>query len=121
MVDKRRKLDYVPVDICVKGSIVAAWKTWKERKTTKMIPIYNSTSIKNPSFVSINDQQIHIKYPSMNTIMYIEVTHVNCSFIAWTIKIVEQIIPALILDGILRMNGKKPKYECLKLHYFDQV
>ncbi|XP_070507994.1 fatty acyl-CoA reductase 2-like isoform X2 [Chironomus tepperi] len=109
MVDGFRKLDYISVDLCVKGMIVAAWKTWKEHQTTAEIPIYNATSSKKPSFYSMSWQKMHQVYPSNNSIMYMDMTHTKCIFLFWLIKIVEQIIPALIYDGLLRLTGKKPK------------
>lgn len=109
MVDEERKLDYIPVDLCVRGMLVAAYKVCNEHPTTKSLPIYNATSIKKPSFRNMNDQKIHVKHPSRNAIMYVSVTHTSCWFLAWTIKIFEQIIPALVLDGLLRWKGRKPK------------
>jgi len=109
MVDGFRKLDYVPVDLCVRGMIVAAWKTWKERQVTKEIPIYNATSTKRPSFYSMSWQKLHNVYPSKNSIMYVDVTHTSYVFLFWMIKIVEQLIPAVIYDGLLRLGGRKPK------------
>lgn len=106
-VDESIRLDYVPVDLCVKGMIVAAWTTWKDE--VEAIPIYNASSIKNTSLVSFRDSDVIKKCPPLMAIMYQSVTITKCKFYAWIVRILESLIPAMIIDGLLMMLGKKPK------------
>lgn len=103
-------LDLVPVDVCVKGMIVTALKTWKDQNKLK-IPIFNATSIRIATFQSLVQKTAERteKYPSVNLfgIPYIHFT--QCVYYAWLIWFFRQLIPALIVDGVLKISGNKPK------------
>ncbi|KAG5667724.1 hypothetical protein PVAND_015695 [Polypedilum vanderplanki] len=100
-------LDFIPVDICVKGMLIAAWKTWKDKNS--LMPIYNASNVKKASIISISKYKILKDFPPKNAIMYHDHHHTQCRFIGWIIRIIDQIIPALIIDGLLKISGKKTK------------
>lgn len=106
-VDENIRLDYVPVDLTVKGMIVAAWTTWKDE--IDEIPIYNASSIKNTSLVSFRNSDVIQKSPPLMAIMYQSVSITKCTFYAWIVRILESLIPAMIIDGLLMMLGRKPQ------------
>jgi hypothetical protein len=99
----------VPVDICVKGMLIAAWKTWRENAPAMPVSIYNASSLKKASFFSLKANNVIDEYPPMQAIMYQDHWYIKCRFIGWVIRIVEQIIPALIIDGLLTVVGEKTK------------
>lgn len=109
-------LDVVPVDICVKGMIVAAFTTWKEKLSqghAAEMHVINASSIK---FITYNSLLMELKglterHSSINCFGVPDLTYTFCPFKLWTIRIFRQIIPALIVDGILKLTGNKPKYE----------
>lgn len=104
-------LNMIPVDICVKGLIVASFKAWKERASLQAseVPVYNAASVK---FVSYNSltlcYEVAKKNPSMKMIGSPHVIFTGCWYYAWLVRIFRNLIPALILDGLLLMTKKKP-------------
>jgi alcohol-forming fatty acyl-CoA reductase len=116
-VKGERRLDYCTVDICIKGMIVASWKTWKEQDKTVEIPIYNAAKAVRPSFHStafINFSE----YPPLKAISYIGTSMSTCPFRVWQIRIILDLIPALVLDLLLKLSGKKPKFVKFSTRFF---
>lgn len=101
------KLDYVPVDLCVKGMIVSSWRVFKEK--TQEIPIFNASSIKTPSLGMLQNSPEPVKYPPLMAFMYCSNTFTTCFYYAWIIRILENLIPSMILDRLLVLKGEKPK------------
>jgi alcohol-forming fatty acyl-CoA reductase len=104
-------LNMIPVDICVKGMIIASWKVWKENfiKSEK-IEVFNAASIKFVSYESMGDGENAIKkYPSKNCIGPVSVTFTTCRFYSTILKIFRHYIPAMIIDGLLFATGNEPK------------
>jgi hypothetical protein len=100
-------LDYVPVDICVKGMIITAWKTWRER--APVMPIYNACGLKKATVIAFQRNTIVDDYPPKEAIMYYDHYHIKCRYLGWVVRIVEQIIPALVIDGLLKVTGQRTK------------
>lgn len=108
-VDRYAFLDYIPVDFCVKGMIISACKTWREINYVQEIPIYNAAAIIKSSFVSFHHSDVLQKNPPLMAVMYQSAVFTKCKFFAWIVRIVENLIPALIIDCILSIGGKKKK------------
>lgn len=107
-------LDVVPVDICVKGMIVSAFKTWKDvnaLESTNEIPVINAASIKLITYDSLTFEidRLTQKHPSINSFGLPSVTFTMCPFYASLIRGFRQILPAVIVDGILKLTGNKAK------------
>lgn len=105
-------LNMIPIDICVKGLIVASFKAWKERDAMKAleIPVYNAASIKFVTYDSMRHSfGFTMKNPSMKMIGIPNVTFTSCWHYAWLIRIFRNLIPAIILDGLLCIMKQKPK------------
>lgn len=109
-LDGRNKMDVVPVDLCVKGMIIASWKVWKDNAVDD-IPIYNAASIKHVSYNSmcLDMRKMTREIISVNMFGIPSVTFTTCFWYAWIIRIFRNIIPALMVDGILKLTGNKPK------------
>jgi alcohol-forming fatty acyl-CoA reductase len=108
--DGNSALDVIPVDICVKGLIVSPFSYWKKEQKDK-IPIFNAASIK---VLTYNSMAMDISLlarlvPSVNMFGLPHITYTTCVYYAWLIRIFRNILPALILDGILKITGNKPK------------
>lgn len=104
-----REMNMVPVDICVKGLIIASYNIWKD-KLQMDVPVYNAASIKLVTYLSMMDVSKRIQEaPSMKAIGPPNVTFTSCVYYAWLVRIFRNIIPAIILDGLLCISGQKPK------------
>lgn len=82
-------------------------KTFVFRRT----PIYNAASIKTPVYESLSYDMVSMveKFPSVNMLGIPSITYTTCVYYAWMIRIVRNIIPALIIDGILKITAGKTK------------
>ena len=104
-------LDLVPVDICVKGMIVSAWKQWSRRDPSSLqfsdIAVYNAASVKNCTYdaMTMDLSTMIQKYPSVHLFGIPNVTFTKCNTYAWIIRIFRNLIPALIVDGLLSMTS----------------
>lgn len=109
-------MNVVPVDLCVKGLLIAAWKYWKDQQNQSTgviseIPVYNSASIKIISYDSMKYGMMDYveNNPSVNLIGLPSVTFTTCVYYAWIIRIFRNLIPALFLDVVLLIARQKPK------------
>lgn len=110
--DGRHIMDVIPVDVCVKGMIVAAFSTWKKLQTdAENIPVMNAASIKLATYNSmkIDMEAITKAAPSVNMFGVPHITYTTCVYYASLIRLFRSILPALFVDGILKIMGKKPK------------
>lgn len=107
-IDENIIYDYIPVDLCIKSLIVAGFKDYTEK--SQMLPIYNSSSVKQASMTSLNHAQLVHDTPPVKAVMHFGMTFTKCAFVFWMIKIIEGLIPALIMDGIAKLVGIKPKW-----------
>ena len=109
--DGRHIMDVIPVDVCVKGMIVAAFSTWKKLQINEEeILVLNAASIKLASYNSmrIDLKTITKEAPSVNMFGIPHITYTNCVYYACLIRLFRNILPALFVDGILKIMGKKP-------------
>lgn len=112
----KQTMNVVPVDLCVKGLLIAAWKYWKDQQNQSTgviseIPVYNSASIKIISYDSMKYGMMDYveNNPSVNLIGLPSVTFTTCVYYAWIIRIFRNLIPALFLDVVLLIARQKPK------------
>lgn len=106
------QMNMIPVDMCVKGLIIASHKVYSDRlqKQEREVPVYNAASIKFVSYSSmIECSEVANENPSMKAMGIPYVTFSTCNYYCWILRIFRNIIPALILDGLLRIGGGKPK------------
>jgi alcohol-forming fatty acyl-CoA reductase len=107
----RHTMDAIPVDVCVKGMIVAAFSTWKKLQIEPNdVPVINAASAKCIKYhmMTMDLTRMAKETPSSNRFGIPSVVFTNCFFYAWIVRIMRQIMPALIVDGILVLSGKKP-------------
>lgn len=100
----------IPVDICIKGMIIAAFKVWKDREEIQDIPVYNAASIKRITYASILEKADFVmQHPSQKAVSTPIVIFTECTVYAWILRIFLNILPALIVDGFLCLTKNKPK------------
>lgn len=121
-------MDVIPVDICAKGMILAAYTHWKNQLNHE-IPILNAASIKLVTYDSmvLDTDTIAREIPSINMFGIPKMRFTECVYYAWLLKIFRSLIPALVVDGLLKITGNKPKLLKIQrilsnaeksLHYF---
>ncbi|PSN39596.1 putative fatty acyl-CoA reductase [Blattella germanica] len=107
----KTNLDCIPCDYTVRVICAAAWDTAKSKEYGEPI-IYNVTAFKN-MFVNIKDMVeigsvITEKKPLQNTIWVPRRTITQIKIVHIINVLLFQLIPAILLDQILKWNGHKP-------------
>lgn len=108
---KVQVLDIIPVDICVKGMILASAKDQKSDEMPTEAPVYNAASIRTISIQQLQEaaKSLMENNPLENSIGLPSIifTKYKLCLIFFTIYL--QILPALLIDGLLILFCKKPK------------
>lgn len=105
-------MNFIPVDICVKGMIIASYDVWKEKRQNDLPPVYNAASINIVKYEQLQaNREIPKEYPSINALGETDTTFTTCAFYAWIIRIFRNLIPAVIIDTLLRISNQKPRYD----------
>lgn len=75
------------------------------------MPIYNAASIKTPVYESLAYDMVGMveKYPSVNLLGIPGITYTTCVYYGWLIRIFRNLIPALIIDAMLKLTTGKTK------------
>lgn len=102
-----RRLDTVNADIVVKGMIIAGWKEWKDNHQS--LEIYNAAKIKIFAYRTFTFVRVIDEYPSEKAIMHCNIVFTKNPILAWLVRIINAIIPAMVIDGALMAKGLKPK------------
>lgn len=102
--DRNISLDIIPVDLSVNGAIVSAWKRHTIDFNTS---VYNSTVIKAPiSDLYTIGKRTYLKLPMCNSIWYMSTTSTLCSYNFAIHSILTHFLPAVFIDGLLKIMGK---------------
>ncbi|XP_052738805.1 putative fatty acyl-CoA reductase CG5065 [Bicyclus anynana] len=107
-------LDYIPVDIAIKSIIVASWiRGTKKVEPTDDIPIYNTCNNDMAYSLSVKDIIKHghehtKESPLDNMVWSVGVTIVPNKSLHYITVILLHLLPAILLDTLLRLAGKKP-------------
>lgn len=102
-------LELIPVDICVKGMIIASERHKKESKLSNAIPVYNAAATR-----TLSVQKIEEVTPLLENYFFDKAIGtpgmliVPNNFIACVFRFFLQILPALIIDGLLILLKRKP-------------
>lgn len=104
------RCDFTPVDVCAKAMIIAAWK--KAYEKDDKIPVYNCASygistVKIQQIVDIGKSLTEV-VPFEKTIFLPGGRITSNRYVNYVKLIVLQLLPALIIDLILRLKGQKP-------------
>ncbi|XP_011862153.1 PREDICTED: fatty acyl-CoA reductase 1-like [Vollenhovia emeryi] len=103
--------DYMPVDLVIKAMIIAAWKRGIQPKNN-IVDVYHCSSngIKSLSLRTITNVGLEITkdIPFENVIWKSQTIITNSNFIYYILLLLLHVIPAIILDGILKLIGARP-------------
>ncbi|CRK98511.1 CLUMA_CG011867, isoform A [Clunio marinus] len=113
------ELNMIPVDICVKGMIVASVKNAKQNDEVCEIEVINAASIKHLTVLVLMHAIKTFKQNSLKVIDVTSVTFTSCTAYAWMIRIFRQIIPSVIIDSLLKMTKNEPRLMKIQRLIFD--
>ncbi|CAF3215487.1 unnamed protein product [Rotaria socialis] len=104
--------DIIPVDICVNMMIAVAWHT--AIKHPKTIPVYHCCTghLGSLTWGKITEIGLgHLEHISMeNAISYPHLQFTENRFRYFYLRFVREILPAFVLDGYMRLIGRKPMF-----------
>ncbi|KAF7988464.1 hypothetical protein HCN44_001037 [Aphidius gifuensis] len=110
--DPEISADFIPVDVAIKAMITASWKRGLKKFTADpAVHVYNCSSadIKSVSLEEVANLGLRCQetYPLEGIIWKPDVLHVRSRFTFFIYVLILHILPSLILDGILKISGKK--------------
>ncbi|XP_026465061.1 fatty acyl-CoA reductase 1-like [Ctenocephalides felis] len=109
--DPKLILDYTPVDVIIKGLLVATWNKVTKRGPQKNLPVYNC-SVYN-KFVITQERAYQIGMKMNSKTPFKNFWYPRCTFTGswkkfWLLFFFCNIIPGFILDSLLKVTGHKP-------------
>lgn len=108
MIGGNTKLEVIPVDLCVKGMIIASEKHQKANGSGQVIPVYNASAVWRFSARELmqHTEKFNIYYE--NSIGLPSLTITSSEIWGTFMIFLYQIVPALLVDGILLIAKRKP-------------
>ncbi|KAF7401192.1 hypothetical protein HZH68_007012 [Vespula germanica] len=111
--DPKKELDYIPVDITIKCFIIAAYIRGQTTVTANPEPMVYNASSYNIKKLSMQDVvtlslEVNQKNPLENAIWYPNLSITSCYIYYYINALLFQVLPALILDRMLKFAGHKP-------------
>ncbi|XP_014207378.1 putative fatty acyl-CoA reductase CG5065 [Copidosoma floridanum] len=131
-LDGHKTADFIPVDVAIKAMITAAWKRGIVTITKDPnIAVYNCSASDRKS-ISMSEivemGLLHTKDIPLEGILWIpNITISTNKFVYYILTMLLHILPALMIDSILKVSGRKPMLLKLQrkvyvannaLHYF---
>ena len=102
--------EIIPVDLCVMGMIMVSKKHQKGSEGSKKIPVYNASAIHQISIQEMQKFEEKVRdHPYERAIGIPSATVTNCENYGLILWFFYQIVPALLIDMILKTLGKKPQ------------
>ncbi|XP_055693258.1 putative fatty acyl-CoA reductase CG5065 [Lutzomyia longipalpis] len=120
LIDKSKRVDFIPVDIVANLMIVSAWR--QATMTDKSLVVYNCVSGENPLdwglYVSLSTKYLR-KYPLENALYYPYGFPLHTQpYYGIFIRLLHT-IPSQLLDFVSWMTKGKPKFGKLLTKYHD--
>ncbi|XP_049883831.1 putative fatty acyl-CoA reductase CG5065 [Pectinophora gossypiella] len=105
--------DYVPVDVSIKNFIAAGWiRGTKKLQKSDDITIYNccTSNLNNITMGELVEtgRKISEMYPLNDMLWNVGGNITKCKFLHYIKVLFVHLLPAIIIDTILRLLGKKP-------------
>ncbi|KAJ3639230.1 hypothetical protein Zmor_003910 [Zophobas morio] len=113
--DPNNIVDSLPVDITVKAIIISSWKqaTYKDANQKLTASFYNGSNngVKNINVETILNMgnKIWNEFPFDNVLWYPDPKKITkCYYNYFFQMIISQLVPALLVDGVLKLIGERP-------------
>ena len=108
-VGENTEVDVIPVDLCVMGMIMASKKHQKGNEGSEEIPVYNASSIHQLDLESMQKLEEKVRdHPYERAIGIPSAHSTECVPYGLILWFLYQIVPALFVDLVSRIIGKKP-------------
>ncbi|XP_053986401.1 putative fatty acyl-CoA reductase CG5065 [Hylaeus volcanicus] len=118
--------DFLPVDVAIKAMLTAAWKRGIETVTKDPeVHVYNSTSyqirrILNRELVAMG-HRINRNTPLEGIIWYPRTYITTSTFIHYILTWIVHLIPAIFIDALLKLSGRKPMLISIQRKVYNTV
>ncbi|XP_076178028.1 putative fatty acyl-CoA reductase CG5065 [Ptiloglossa arizonensis] len=105
--------DFLPVDVAIKGMLTATWKRGLETITKDpSVHVYNFTSydirrLTNRELVAMG-MRVNREMPLEGIIWYPRTYLTTNRFLHYVLTMLLHVLPALLLDGVLKLTGRQP-------------
>lgn len=102
-------MELIPVDLCAKGMIIASEKHKKGSQWEDTVPLYNAAAVHNFDLKTACLTTHHAKDVIFDkAIGSPSLIIVKCRYVAYFLSIFLHIIPALLIDALSTVMGRKP-------------
>nr|XP_023018626.1 putative fatty acyl-CoA reductase CG5065 [Leptinotarsa decemlineata] len=105
--DMNVRQDYVYVDNLVKAMLVASWKMATEKQTQEVLICNTSSDALQSLSFNYRNRKMVIENPPETYIWPFSLRFTNCFYMFSLINLIYQILPAILLDGLLWIFGHK--------------
>ncbi|XP_018321636.1 putative fatty acyl-CoA reductase CG5065 [Agrilus planipennis] len=106
--------DFCPVDVAIKGLVVAAWKKGTTRKLDEKLDVnfyncssHNVTAVTQGEMIAMG-KQLNWEVPLSNPLWYPGGGITKCKYWHYINVLFLHLIPALLIDLVLKIMNKKP-------------
>uniref|UniRef100_A0A182NNE7 Fatty acyl-CoA reductase n=1 Tax=Anopheles dirus TaxID=7168 RepID=A0A182NNE7_9DIPT len=122
LLDLEKRINCIPVDVSIKAIIAAAWKRAITAEAGTL-PVYNSAAEPKKTItygtMLYDGKVLFDRVPLSNMLWAPGGTTTSNKYLFYLIFFCCQLLPALIVDGILRIGGKAPFLLKLNRKIFD--
>uniref|UniRef100_A0A336M7X6 Fatty acyl-CoA reductase n=1 Tax=Culicoides sonorensis TaxID=179676 RepID=A0A336M7X6_CULSO len=104
-------INATPVDMCIKGIIIAAMRCPESWKETKDIQIYNAASIKTPTYLHMikKGKRFIVKDAPLNIFIWRPGGRITQCYYEFYLRfMLTQVLPAIGADVVLKLLNRKP-------------
>lgn len=101
-------LELITVDCCVNGMIIAAWKRFHLDIGTS---VYNAKVFRYPiSELMASGKRNYYKFNFESTIWTYGLTNSKCIYYYKIMSFFQHLLPSLVIDKMLELSGRKPRF-----------
>uniref|UniRef100_A0A182QPB4 Fatty acyl-CoA reductase n=1 Tax=Anopheles farauti TaxID=69004 RepID=A0A182QPB4_9DIPT len=123
LLDLKKRINCIPVDVSIKAIIVAAWKRAITEPDTGILPVYNSAAEPDKTInygtLLYDGKVLFDRIPLTNMLWAPGGTATSSKYIFYLLFFCCQLVPALFADALLRIGGKAPFLLKLNRKIFD--
>ncbi|XP_055591104.1 putative fatty acyl-CoA reductase CG5065 [Uranotaenia lowii] len=130
-ITPENRLNCIPVDVCIKAILVAAWKRSREPFDGGHVPIYNCAAERYKTvpykYIVTDGKNLYEKNPLVRTVWYPGGVAFSNIYVFHFFFMILQLFPAVLVDIVLKISGKtmlatrlsrKMFYTQIALEYF---
>ncbi|XP_055629552.1 fatty acyl-CoA reductase wat-like isoform X1 [Toxorhynchites rutilus septentrionalis] len=109
-LDLNLSMNWMPVDVSIKGAIITAWK--QSLVPSSELMVYNNAVEQHKTithrFLMEAGSSICLRVPMSKTLWFPGVNATKCKYWFYTLFFWLQIVPSVLVDLLLKLTGKQP-------------